>query len=623
MDLETLKEEVRARADIVDVVGRSVKLQRAGGSWKGLCPFHQEKTPSFTVNPSRQSYHCFGCDAGGDVFKFVMETEHLDFMGALEKLATQVGVPFELDGRKGDGGRKKRLLELHEQVAAWYRDLLTRDPAGEKARAYLATRELAPDTPETFRIGYAPNSFDALTRFARDRGFTDKEIEESGLVGVREHARDGERFYDRFRDRLVFPICDEQARVVGFSGRVVPPSDAKAKYLNSPETLLFKKSRVLYGIDKARKAMAERRRAILCEGQLDVIRCHESELVEAVAAQGTAVTDEHGRILKRYADEVVLLLDADTAGIKAALRSAEVLLACGLTVTVASLPEGQDPDDLVRRHGGSKLREVVKNSDPFVVFQVRTLVRQEGEITETSRLRVARRVMETLSAVPGAIHREELLGQAAGALGMRVDALRQDMVPVRKKAEASRAEARSAPAARPVTPAPRPPKPDADRMPASERTWLELLLAYPDHMDIARKLVQPDHLCHTDARAILELFYQADPPERETILDKAREHEKSERIFALDPEGRLKITEDVGTPEDAVYELAVLLRREELARKRKTLQAQSRAASPGEREEMEPDIWRLAMLEGQLKTSHQLRDWTKAGLLLEMIDFQP
>jgi DNA primase len=541
-------------------------------------------------------------------------------MGALERLANQVGVPFELDGSKGDGNRKKRLLELHEQTAAWFQQLLQQDDAGEAARHYLASRELKDETPEDFRLGYAPDAFDAFLRFARERGFTDAELEASGLVGVRETPKNGEALYDRFRNRLIFPICDEQARVIGFSGRAIPPAEVKAKYLNSPETLLFKKSRVLYGIHKARKPMAERRRALLCEGQLDVIRCHEAGLTEAVAAQGTAVTEEHGRILKRYADEVVLVLDADTAGIKAALRSAEVLLACGLSVSVASLPEGKDPDDLVREEGYSKLRDVVGQSDPFVVFQVRTLVQQEGEITETSRLRVARTVMRTLAVVPEAVHREELLQQAAGALGMRAEALRQDLVPVQKNLAGTRAP--KPPPPRPVPPVPRTPRTDQHQLPTREKTWLELLITYPDQIGIARKMVRPEHVVHPECQAILEAVYTLSDPTPESLLDLARNHAHGERIFSLNADNRVNFSQELGTPEDAVRELAVILRREALSRQRKALQEQVREASAEEREQLEPDIWRLAMLEGQLKECFQLRDWTKAGTLLELLDLQ-
>lgn len=657
MDLETLKEEVRARADIVDVVGRTVRLQKASGSWKGLCPFHDEKTPSFTVNQRRQSYHCFGCGAGGDVFKFVMETEHLEFMEALEKLANQVGVPFELDGRKGDGNKKKRLLELHEKTAAWYQHLLHEDARGREAKVYMEGRKLAPATPESFRLGYAPDGFDLFLKKARGWGYSDEELEASGLVGVRENPRHGERLYDRFRDRLMFPIVDEQSRVIGFSGRAIPPKEVKAKYLNSPETLLFKKSRVLYGIDKARKIMAEKRRAILCEGQLDVIRCHESGLTEAVAAQGTAITEDHARILKRYADEVLLVLDADTAGVKAALRSSEVLMVAGLAVKVCSLPEGSDPDDLVRSEGPDKLRDTVERSDPFVQFQVRTLVQQEGEINEASRLRVARQVMETLNKVPEAIHREELTRQAAGALGMREEALRQDLQPVAPPAPSKPApphpphpeefmdypppEDPYPPQGRPsypnkgrgtyrkkknAGPPPQPPptvpRPAAGTPPSGEVALLEMLVAEPSLVQVAQLWIQPKHLVHAGTQELLHLLYEWNPTDTDSLQDHAREHPKSNELFALLATTKLVLNPEFGLPEETIKELSVILRREALSRNRKELLARQRTASPDQQQELDAEIWRLRNLDNQLKTCFGLRDWEKASVLVQMIDMQ-
>lgn len=623
MDLETLKEEIRARADIVDIVGRVVKLTKASGSWKGLCPFHQEKTPSFNVNPSRQSYHCFGCGAGGDVFKFVMEYEHLDFMAAMEKLAQQTGVPFELDGSKGNAGNKQKLLDLHERACAFFESSLREGSAGETARAYVKNRELQPDTPDTFRLGFAPDSYEALLKQAQQWGFSEQELTDSGLFIVRDNPRDGENLFDRFRNRLMFPILDEQGRVIGFSGRVIPPGEAKAKYLNSPETLLFKKSRVLYGIDKARKRMTEMRRAVLCEGQLDVIRCHESGITEAVAAQGTAVTETHAQILKRYSDEVILLLDADAAGIKAALRSADVLLACGISTRVASLPPGEDPDDVVRKYGPKRLCELVESAEPFVVFQVKTLVGQEEEITETSRLRVARQVMGSIAKVKEAVHREELIRQAAGALGMREETLRQDLQSTAAlQAELPRPRTR-APTRNPWSPTVAPTGKREDIIPPSEKLLIELLLSHPEGLTTAQQYVHCDHLGHNEAKDLLAALYEVAATTREAILDLCRDHPMGEKLIALDQRSTLQFGSELGTPEEALQEIIMILRRESLTRSRKTLHDKSRTlTSREEKGELETEIWKISMHERQLKEYAILREWPKARLLLDMIDGQ-
>lgn len=628
MDLETLKEEVRARADIVDIVGRYVKLQRASGSWKGLCPFHQEKTPSFTVNPRRQTYHCFGCNEGGDVFRFIMETERLDFMGALERLAHQVGVPFELDGARGGGTKKKRLLELHEKVATYYQEQLQDPTTGKAAMTYVRERELEVDTPSAYRLGYAPNGFEHLLGLVRSWGFEPEELEASGLFSQRDNPRNGEVLFDRFRNRLMFPILDEQSRVIGFSGRVIPPDDAKAKYMNSPETLLFKKSRVLYGIDKARKPMTENRRAVLCEGQLDVIRCHESGIAEAVAAQGTAVTEEHAAILKRYADEVLLLLDADEAGVKAALRSAEVLLKTGLSVRVAALPQGQDPDDVVRAKGNKALREIVKDAEPFVVFQVKTLVKREGNVTETSRLRIAREVMELIAAAPEALHREELLRQAAEALGMREDALRLDLEAVRKQGSTPprRSEpakphfsTRTAPKAQPASSE----SSSVSGTPsAAEALLVDLLCSYPEQLPLARAYLRPEHLRHPQTRQIMEILLELPSPDRNAILDAIREHPEGHLLAGVDQRNALQLEGDLGTPEEAMQNLIVVLRREALVRTRAAVQTRN----AGSDQDRELQLFTLTHWIAGLKSvaSHPGKplEWEKAQALLTLMDQQ-
>ena len=619
MDLESLKEEVRARADIVDVIGRVVKLQKASGTWKGLCPFHHEKTPSFNVNPQRQTYHCFGCGVGGDVFKFVMEMENLEFMEALERLAQQTGVEFALDGSKGNRGLKKRLLDLHEQTTTYFQSLL-KEPQGAAALAYLNKRDLQPETPENFRLGFAPDSFDQLQLQAKTWGYSQEELEASGLFGEREQARPGENLYDRFRNRLMFPILDEQARVIGFSGRVIPPSDAKAKYLNSPETILFKKSRVLYGIDKARKAMTEKRRAVLCEGQLDVIRCHESGILEAVAAQGTAITENHAQILKRYADEVILLLDADSAGIKAALRSAEVLLAEGIVTRVASLPPGEDPDDVVRTSGATVLRKIVNEADPFVVFQVRTLVQAEGEITETSRMRVARKVMDSIGGVKEAMHREEMIKQAAGALGIREDALRQDLVIHQPKPVAP---APWQPAERrPAPPAPTPP-PQPSGLPPTERMLFELIWLHPPLIDTVKTYIRPAQLSHPDAQEMLNAVIKVATYTREGLLDSIRDEPAGAKLIRLDQERRFTLSDEFGSPEDTITEIILLLRKEDLGRKRRNINDMlTQATSEDQRSHLETEIFRLQMQEAQLKASCTNKKWEEGRMLLSIIDQQ-
>ena len=300
-------EQIRNANDVAEVIGSYFQLKRAGGSFKALCPFHKEKSPSFHVNPQRQIYHCFGCGAGGDVFRFIMQYENVDFGTAARILGERVGMRIEWS--EGDGGadsNKGELYKIHEEVAAIYQRALLEMDAAQRARAYLKERDLGDDVVRDFLIGYAPDRRDSLVQWSRKKKLPLQLLEAAGLIS---HTEDGQP-YDRFRNRLMFSIRDELGRVIAFSGRIMEKDVKVAKYVNSPETPLFRKGRVLYALDRARRNIMDARTAILCEGQIDVIRCHMAGFTTAVASQGTALTEDHARLLKRYADSVVVVLDA-------------------------------------------------------------------------------------------------------------------------------------------------------------------------------------------------------------------------------------------------------------------------------------------------------------------------
>ncbi|HEY8240720.1 MAG TPA: DNA primase, partial [Kiritimatiellia bacterium] len=303
-------EEIRSACDIVDIVGSYIQLKKGGpGSLKALCPFHKEKTPSFTVNPSRQIFHCFGCGEGGDVFKFVQKYENVDFPTAARMLAERAGIQVEFDAADdGEIKAKDILYRIHEELAQFYHRVLIESAPGEPARKYLAERDIGPDVIEQFLIGFAPNRYNTLATWAEKKGYQPAQLELAGVLTRREESDEP---YDRFRNRVMVPIRDDQGRVIAFSGRIMEADAKAAKYVNSPETPLFRKGRVLYALDKAKRPILESRTAILCEGQIDVIRCHAGGITTAVAAQGTALTEDHARLLKRYADAVVLVMDAD------------------------------------------------------------------------------------------------------------------------------------------------------------------------------------------------------------------------------------------------------------------------------------------------------------------------
>ena len=340
-------EQIRAASDVVDIIGGYLPLKKAGANFVTLCPFHREKSPSFNVNPHRQIFHCFGCHKGGDVFTFVQEYENISFMDAIRRLAERAHIPLEFDNQPGQQQArhlKETLWHLHEQIAQRWQSALTNEAGGQIAREYLHKRGVSEEAVKLFRLGCAPDLWDDTVNWARSKGHALPLVEQAGLVL---RKQDSDHYYDRFRGRLIFPICDEQGRVIAFSGRILAGDEKTAKYVNSPETPIFTKSKVFFGLDKSKRAILDAGCAIVCEGQLDLIACFMGGVQNVVAPQGTALTAEHARILKRYVDEVVLCFDSDNAGQAAAVRVLDSLLASGLAIRVATVPAPHDPDSFI------------------------------------------------------------------------------------------------------------------------------------------------------------------------------------------------------------------------------------------------------------------------------------
>ncbi|MGV3532511.1 MAG: DNA primase, partial [Chthoniobacteraceae bacterium] len=312
-------EQVATANDIVDVIGSYFPLKRAAGTFKAICPFHREKTPSFTVNPQRQIFKCFGCGAGGSVFRFVMDYEQIDFGSAVRKLAERAGIRLiEQELTPEDSAKlsmRRRLLALHADAAEFFHHQLLKKRSAETARDYLKGRGITGTIAKDWKLGFAPESWDALINFLYEQKYHKAEILQSGLVSEKE---DGGRIYDRFRNRVMFPICNDMGEVIAFSGRVLEADAKAAKYVNSPETILFTKGAVLFGLHRSKRALIDAKSAIVCEGQLDLITAFEAGIHNVIAAQGTAFTERQAGILKRYVEEVVLCFDADAAGEKAA-----------------------------------------------------------------------------------------------------------------------------------------------------------------------------------------------------------------------------------------------------------------------------------------------------------------
>lgn len=365
---EELIEEVRSRNDIVDVIGGYVRLQKKGSTYFGLCPFHNEKTGSFSVSPNKQMYYCFGCGAGGNVFTFLMQYENFTFGEAMQSLADRVGI--ELPRQEMTSAQKKaaderaRILEINKEAAKYFYTLL-RSPRGQKAHEYFKNRELSEETMQKFGLGYSDQYSDDLYRYLRGKGYEDAILKESGLISIDE-IRGG---HDKFWNRAMFPIMDVHNRVIGFGGRVM--GDGEPKYLNSPETKVFDKSRNLYGLNIARST--RKNQLLLCEGYMDVIALHQAGFDNAVASLGTALTSGHANLLKRYTREVYLTYDSDGAGVRAALRAIPILKEVGIITKVINMRPYKDPDEFIKALGAGEYQNRIDNAENSFLFEIRIL----------------------------------------------------------------------------------------------------------------------------------------------------------------------------------------------------------------------------------------------------------
>lgn len=559
-------EDIRFRCDIVDVIDSYLTLPRKGAVIKALCPFHKEKTPSFTVNRQKQIFHCFGCGAGGDVFKFVMMHEHVDFPTAIRILAEKAGVTLEYDQEARPAGEKEELLAIHEEAALLYHKFLLKDLDAQAARDYLSSRDLHREVAEDFMIGYAPDQWTFTFDWARRKGYSTARLEQAGLVVRRTGEAETESLYDRFRGRIMFPIRNEQGRIVGFSGRTLVKDAKVAKYVNSPETPLFRKSHILYALDRARRDIVECREAIICEGQIDVIRCHQAGFKTAVAAQGTAFTEDHARMLRRYADGVVLVFDSDEAGRQAALKTNLIFLKAGLAVRIASLPPGEDPDSLILKRGRDAFAEALSKAVPAIDFQMGLLLAQENIRTEMGLMKVTRELLGTISQSPNAIQRDVLIQTVARRLGVAPSALQAELRPLMRNSA-------------PRDPEPAPPAPSSH--PPLELALVEHLAACPALAPLVETYL-PRSLM-TDALCLRLLALQLESAlEGSDLLTLLTERDDDERSLSTFAARILSAPQKSGTDtshEEAVQSLILSFWKGALQRKRSDLERGAEAAT--------------------------------------------
>ena len=426
---EALIDEIQARADIAEWIGRYVPLKRAGRHFKALCPFHREKTPSFMVNTEKQIFHCFGCGAGGNIFSFLVQHDRLTFPEAVRQLADHVGVPLPDRDAGARNGSLERLRALMEKICQYFERTLAHPQQGKAARAYLEQRGVTPRTRSLFRLGLAPAGWDHLLNAAKTTGVSPEDLETAGLI-----IRGQSGYYDRFRNRLIFPIVDLRGRVVGFGGRSLDGQEPK--YLNSPETPLYTKGRHLFGLAQAKEAIVAQKTAVIVEGYFDCVVLSGGGLPHVVSPLGTALTADHARLLKRYAENVILAFDADAAGETATLRSIDLLVETGLHVHVAQLPRHVDPDEYLRARGLEGVEQLLAGSVNIFDFLIETARRRYPAALRSAEEKVeaAQFILPTIAKVPNAMLRTEYVRLLAERLRLDENAMAHELSNVRARA---------------------------------------------------------------------------------------------------------------------------------------------------------------------------------------------
>ena len=556
-------EEVRMKNDIVDVVSQYVKLNRRGNTYFGLCPFHNEKTPSFSVTPSKQMYYCFGCGAGGNVYNFVMEYENYTFGEALQHLADRAGVqlPKIEYSREAREKAEKRatLLEINKLAASYFYYQLRREN-GSQAYTYLINRGVSEDTIKKFGLGYSDKYSDDLYKFLKSKNYSDDLLRESGLFNVDE--RHG--MYDKFWNRVIFPIMDVNNRVIGFGGRVM--GDGKPKYLNSPETKIFDKSRNLYGLNIARTT--RKNYLILCEGYMDVISMHQAGFTNAVASLGTALTSGHASLLKRYTQEVLLLYDSDDAGVRAALRAIPILREAGITSRVVSLKPHKDPDEFIKALGGEEFEKRLEQAMDSFMFRIhmaqKEFTMEEPQGQNRFFERCAQMLLELSDELERNLYIEAIVKDYRG-YGISVEDLRKRVNTLALKG--TPAEQRI----QPKTTGAQPKKKDSASEKA-QKLMLTWLVTYPGIFDTVVRYIQPSDFVVPLYRQVAEMLYQQ---HEEGDVNPARlmnafiDSEEQREVSSL-----FNATIHLETPEEqnrAFSDAVLRIRDESLKEKNKTL----------------------------------------------------
>ena len=501
-------EEVRSASNVVDVISSYVRLKKRGKSFIGLCPFHQEKTPSFTVSAERQMYHCFGCGVGGNVFTFLMELEKVSFVEAVRTLAERAGILLPAEGSedRAQATENEGLYAASRMAGLHFHENLS-TVEGKLAFEYFRHRGFADETIRKFGLGYAMNGWDDLIRFGETRGITAETLEKAGLAIRRD---DGSGYYDRFRGRAMFPIFSPSGRTIGFGARKMREDDpVQGKYINSPETPVYVKSRTLYGLFHAKEAIREKEYVILVEGYADLVSVYQAGIENIVASSGTALTEEQIQLVGRYARTITLVYDADSAGSKAALRGVDLILESGLDVKVAALPEGEDPDSFVRKSGGKEFQKLLDAAVSFLDFKARTLQAEGLLATPEGQTRAVRSIVETIAKMKDELKRNLYIKSVAERYNIYEPVLFRELENIlgQERSRTTYEQRREANTGRSQTDTTARPSSSSTELSALQRDLLKLMLEHgPEMVHFVFAHLTPAHFGEGAARRIVDLL---------------------------------------------------------------------------------------------------------------------
>lgn len=536
---EEVIDQILKTSNIVEVIEGYLPLKQTGKYYRTLCPFHSEKTPSFTVNPDRQIFYCFGCGEGGDVFRFLMRREGFTFPEAVRHLAQRAGIAIPERGRSRQGDGLLRLFEIQRLACDCFRKAL-KSPAGSQARDVLSRRGIGEELVERFQLGYAGAEWDGLLRELTARGFTAPQVEAAGLALPRQGGRG---YYDRFRDRVMIPIADSTGKIVGFGGRAL--GDQQPKYMNSPETAIYKKGVHLYGLHYAGRAIRETRVALVVEGYFDAISLQGAGFPHTVASLGTALTRDQVILLRRYADKVVLIFDPDPAGIQAAWRGVELLVAEDVGVAVVILPTGTDPDTYVREHGSDAFRQRVGTAQDVVDFLLGQAVEQAGVAGIDEQAAAARQVLRLIGQMPEGVRQAKYLQKLAERMGVSEGVV---MAELRRRGS--------------TEPVPHGIPTQSAELPPAEKTLIQICLLFPDVRPVVWNALRGEELSASPLRSIY--WFLREFHGEEANLARALTHHPDPAVGQLAAELFVRGVEGFVDPHRVVQDCLVRLKLREI-----------------------------------------------------------